>query len=661
MDFSIIIPLYNSERSLPILINEIENYFLGKFSYEIILVDDASDNKTSGLAASYASNDPKIKLISHKKNMGQQEAIFSGFKLASGDYAITIDDDLQHPIALFMDAVIERFGQEGRYPIMPNLYLCYGIGEESGLGVRNLGSQLISGYFRFKYKWLKGKRVSSLRVVSRELYHRVSCLRRQQGSFIYISAEILDVIESLGAEPEQKVHNFRIQKRPRIYGKSGYSFLKCLNIAIKLFARKTRVSRPKYMIVGAGACQLNAISRLGDRGFDVVAADYNEDSPGKKIAHIPVLADAFSVDDIKAAAEKYSVNAIMTTGTDQPVYTVNVVAKSLGLAHDLSEETAYAVTNKKEMKSRLVKAGIPTAEYLIMDANNLTGDDSLDKKLKRLEKLGGPFVTKPLDLQGQRGVFLLNTAEEVLMNASKVVEKSRTQEFIVEKYYENNEVTLSGWLDNGELRVLTIADRLCFEPSSALGVCCGHNFPSKVTDSQTEIELSALAQKVADEFKVKNGPLYIQYLLGAQGIIVNEIACRIGGAYEDLTIPTVTGFDILGAQIERGLDPKSRIKNEHFFKKPIFSYFAVELFFCEPGKVSRLQAPDDFLNKPWFGGYGFNIREGETIYKMCDATARAGYFIVYADSQETLDQRVKKIYNQLAVYSIDGRNLVIQS
>ena len=50
-------------------------------------------------------------------------------------------------------------------------------------------------------------------------------------------------------------------------------------------------------------------------------------------------------------------------------------------------------------------------------------------------------------------------------------------------------------------------------------------------------EIDTLSQKVADAFGLEEGPFYLQLLIGDEGIRVNELACRIGGAFEDVVIP----------------------------------------------------------------------------------------------------------------------------
>lgn len=87
---SIIIPIYNVEKYLPICINSILNQTFKDF--ELILVDDGSTDSSGKLCDEYAKQYKNIVVI-HKKNSGPSDARNEGIKIAKGDYLTYIDSD----------------------------------------------------------------------------------------------------------------------------------------------------------------------------------------------------------------------------------------------------------------------------------------------------------------------------------------------------------------------------------------------------------------------------------------------------------------------------------------------------------------------------------------------------------------------------------------
>lgn len=90
---SIVVPVYNEEENVGLLVSRIENALAGKF-FEIILVDDGSTDLTRQEIKKL--NNPKVALVELKKNYGQSLALAAGIDYASGDYIITMDGDLQN-------------------------------------------------------------------------------------------------------------------------------------------------------------------------------------------------------------------------------------------------------------------------------------------------------------------------------------------------------------------------------------------------------------------------------------------------------------------------------------------------------------------------------------------------------------------------------------
>ncbi|MBC7744754.1 MAG: glycosyltransferase family 2 protein [Flavobacterium sp.] len=96
MDISVIIPLYNEAESLPELTEWISRVLdLEGFNYEIILVDDGSDDDSWDVIEKLKTQYPKIVGIKFRRNYGKSAALNVGFEAAQGSVVVTMDADLQ--------------------------------------------------------------------------------------------------------------------------------------------------------------------------------------------------------------------------------------------------------------------------------------------------------------------------------------------------------------------------------------------------------------------------------------------------------------------------------------------------------------------------------------------------------------------------------------
>jgi glycosyltransferase involved in cell wall biosynthesis len=96
--YSIVIPLYNEEEILPLLVERLQQIMAELDGpTEVVMVDDGSGDRTFELARAASAKDPRFKVIQFSRNFGHQLAITAGMDATSGDAVIIMDADLQDP------------------------------------------------------------------------------------------------------------------------------------------------------------------------------------------------------------------------------------------------------------------------------------------------------------------------------------------------------------------------------------------------------------------------------------------------------------------------------------------------------------------------------------------------------------------------------------
>ncbi len=96
--YSIVIPVYDAENSLTALHQSICDFFHDSYTFEIIYVNDCSNDNSWNVLKKIKSQNKNVTIINFNKNFGQHAATICGFKYAQGEFIVTIDDDLEaHP------------------------------------------------------------------------------------------------------------------------------------------------------------------------------------------------------------------------------------------------------------------------------------------------------------------------------------------------------------------------------------------------------------------------------------------------------------------------------------------------------------------------------------------------------------------------------------
>ncbi|MFQ5822487.1 MAG: glycosyltransferase family 2 protein [bacterium] len=215
VEYSVVIPVYNSEDTLQELYNRLDDVFkLINGSYEIIFVDDSSVDHSWEVLKGLAKKHHEVKIIQLMRNYGQHNALMCGFNYVSGRHIITLDDDLQNPPEE-IPKLINKIDE--------GLDVVYGIYESKKHNwFRNLGSKLIGLFYRKIYKL--DNKTSAFRILNKEI---IEYLITYDKNFTFIDGLIPWYSSKIG---------FVITKHDmRKTGSSGYSFLKLVHLALNMY------------------------------------------------------------------------------------------------------------------------------------------------------------------------------------------------------------------------------------------------------------------------------------------------------------------------------------------------------------------------------------------------------------------------------------------
>jgi undecaprenyl-phosphate 4-deoxy-4-formamido-L-arabinose transferase len=236
---SVVVPVYNSRDTLEMLYFRLKQTFdTLQLEFELILVDDGSQDDSFSRMAELHAQDARVKIIQLKRNFGQQNALMCGLRHTSGEYTVIMDDDLQNPP--------EEIGKLWS-KIREGYDVVYGLPAHSaqkGRGYRYWGGVLRDILFDRVLHTPAGIKVSSFRILHRDLVRKII---QDQTTFVYISAIIF----------KQSVHaaNIEVVHHPRELGHSNYNMLKLAKLYLKIwlnygpgFRRFARTSGPQYEI-----------------------------------------------------------------------------------------------------------------------------------------------------------------------------------------------------------------------------------------------------------------------------------------------------------------------------------------------------------------------------------------------------------------------------
>jgi glycosyltransferase involved in cell wall biosynthesis len=162
MNYSIVIPVYNSSKTLPVLVAEIEAVMANiDDSYEVVFVDDCSPDESWTVLKQLQAQNKHLRILRLANNVGQWLATLAGISKTVGKLIITIDDDLEYDTK-DIGTLINAYKTS-------NKYLIYGIPIEKKN--KNLSYKL---FFKVRDRLLRiffnKMQTESFKIFKREIY-----------------------------------------------------------------------------------------------------------------------------------------------------------------------------------------------------------------------------------------------------------------------------------------------------------------------------------------------------------------------------------------------------------------------------------------------------------------------------------------------------------
>lgn len=214
--YSIVVPVYNSEQIVAVTIDRIVAVFTeAGLRYELIVVNDGSPDHSWEVLAAKARANPHITAINLVKNYGQHNANLAGFRASTGDYVITMDDDLQNPPEEALKLIDKA--KEGHDVVFGRFE------SKRASGIRRLGSWLIGMINRRVFDQPDDLVVTNYRILTRGVVDRICA---DNTAYPYITGQALLY--------SHRRANVLVRHEPRTVGKSGYNLLKITRLVLTI-------------------------------------------------------------------------------------------------------------------------------------------------------------------------------------------------------------------------------------------------------------------------------------------------------------------------------------------------------------------------------------------------------------------------------------------
>jgi len=383
------------------------------------------------------------------------------------------------------------------------------------------------------------------------------------------------------------------------------------------------VSRKHVFIVGCGFPQLGLIRVARQLGFETTGADLNPQAIGVPLVDHFVKASTGDADAIAAAFRASGARGIATTGSELALTTTAAAAHMLGLPFYADPDTVHRCQAKDAMRAGYRSAGLPVPRF--------AGCQSVDEAQRFVAQVGYPVVIKPAHGWGQRGVSRVDRPEDLAAGVERACSQSHGGGgCVVEEFLSGHEVSVNGWIENGELVAYCVTDREVFPGTAPLGVMQSEVYPSVLDAASVERAIDA-ARRGAKALGHLRGPCYSQVAVNSERAVLFETAARMGGGFDADVTKLASGVDLYARLLGVAFDDAAL---EHAGRKGRDQPALVRFLRPVPGRLRAVEGLEAARAMEGIIDAVVYAAPGSEVPPLIDASKRVGHILAIGSTRE---------------------------
>ena len=329
----------------------------------------------------------------------------------------------------------------------------------------------------------------------------------------------------------------------------------------------------KILIIGAGEYQVPAIKRAKQLGLEVFCVDYKENQPGY------LFADDYKIIDVKhkekclSFAQEMNIDGVLTWGATLPLPTVNYIGETMGLPC-ISSFSSEISLNKYQIRKCLDECGLFSGGQTFQ----ICSWNELEKHTLKL-----PFVVKPCDGSGSKGVSIVLKDEDIENSIKYAFDNARNNEIYIEPYIKGDEFSVEAYVYNGKCYIYSIiktefhweTDYPIYKQTTYLGI-------SSTIEKEIEKEIA----KAVNALKLNWGPINFDLIISSNDNkpYIIDIGIRNGqNLIASHIVPYSRGVDELNNSL-------SLCIGDDIDPTPIHKkYVSSRLLIYKPGEIKQIK------------------------------------------------------------------------
>ena len=378
----------------------------------------------------------------------------------------------------------------------------------------------------------------------------------------------------------------------------------------------------RLLVLGATLYQIQLINRAREKNCRVIVMDNVPTNPAHRYAHDSAFVSIADSESVLDFAETNRIEGIITGGSDIGLSSLGLVCDTMELPGPTHQQ-CVVLSRKDYFRNFQLENRFVHPSFHILS--------SFDDLLRIHRDLTGPYVLKPVDRSGSKGVSMIDfssrPSRSMLHRAFEFAYTfSFAKQVILEQFINGTEYGGDAFFYNGGI--------VCFCPTNKLispepyFVPCGHTIPSRISKSNRYAIRTAIT-KVAKCLSYMTGPINFDVIVNSESeVYILEMSPRFGGNCIPQVIEHGAGFDIVGAALAYALGDRIEA-SDHRRHEDIIPTGVRIISSPRDGKIRSITPVDKILQI-----YGnsivelkYDVEVGSKVRRFTQGNHRCGHVI----------------------------------
>ena len=392
----------------------------------------------------------------------------------------------------------------------------------------------------------------------------------------------------------------------------------------------------KILIIGAAVYQLPAIQRVVELGYEVYCVDYKEGQPGFEFATGYRVVDVKDKENCLKYAQELDVDGVMSWGSTLTLPTVSYIGERMNLPC-MPISTAEISTSKYLIRKKLTDCGLNSGGEVF----DLHSWEEVDSKQYVV-----PFVVKPCDGSGSRGVYIVKDEAEIKKAIQYAFDGARDKQIYVEPYIEGVEYSAEAYASTGEVHVYSIVktefnwtkDYPVYKQTTYLGI-----------SKETEALITEEVRKATSALGLNFGPINFDIIISdADGKpYIIDVGIRNGqNLIASHIVPYSRGVDELNNSINICIGNNMEIKPKRK------EYISSRLLIYIPGTIEEIKSYQNLIGKDHIVDIIMRKKVGDVLPHYQTKSDICGWVLSKGETPEEASMYADKAWERLKEYII---------